>query len=522
LLGAGFLLALANPFGLLSRATDLQTRADLVRAWAQAILLVWIALGFGGLYQWVSHRWENPALLFAGSFASLIALGTLLLMLPRARSDPDTPVPLSTALFTATSAVCVTGLVVEETSDYWSREGQWIILALFQMGGLGIATLSAYLVRALGGRPSLRETVLQGRLLEHEVPGEIHKLLRTIILVTVAAEVLGAFLLSGLWAELSGSDQVFFGIFHSVSAFCNAGFSVQRHGLERMGHHWQVRWVVPGLIIVGGLGFGVLRNLGQDFTARVHGWWAQLRGVPAPLPGRGRWHLTTRLVLVTTLVLLAVGTVGIFLLELGNPKVNREGWAHHLDVAWFQAVTCRTAGFNTVPLKELGDPTKFFMIVLMFIGASPGSTGGGVKTVSVAVLTLVLWSAWRRRTDVEVAHRHIPLRMTRQALLILTVASTILVVLTLALTTVEALTNPEIQLVANKPTFLDYLFETASALGTVGLSTGVTPTLTPAGQFVLIVGMFVGRVGPFTLILAAAGREERLRYAYPQEGVVLG
>jgi trk system potassium uptake protein TrkH len=203
--------------------------------------------------------------------------------------------------------------------------------------------------------------------------------------------------------------------------------------------------------------------------------------------------------------------VGIFLLELGNPRVERTTW-ENLDVAWFHSVSCRTAGFNTVHLGQLADATKFLMVVLMFIGASPGSTGGGVKTVPAAVLALILRTTWRRRQDVELAHRRLPIHLTRQALLIITLAATILVLLTLALTTVEG----------GKEPFLSYLFEVASALGTVGLTTGITGHLGEPGRLVLIVGMFVGRIGPFTLVLAVARREEKLHYEYPEEGVALG
>ncbi|MCA8997899.1 MAG: hypothetical protein KDA80_12965 [Planctomycetaceae bacterium] len=486
----------------------------------EVVLLAYSAFGIVAGLRRVSSGGINPAFLLVLSFVLLISVGTGILMLPICRETSEfeahTGAPFLTALFTATSAACVTGLIVEHTGNYWSFVGQLVILMLFQVGGLGIMTFGAFFAAIAGRNVRLSEFATLRDLFSTEGLGDLRRLIFVILGYTLFLELIGAILLMGLWSDLPWGQRVFMSVFHSVSAFCNAGFALTEDSFVGMAHHWQVRYAIPLLIIVGGLGFAVVYNLQQYVSIALQ---RILDREPFRLPHkRPRIRLTTRLVLVTTGVLLVAGTLGIYLLERTAADHHRIAW----DDAWFQSVTFRTAGFNTVDLGQLQPGTKLLGILLMAIGASPGSTGGGMKTTVFAVTFVGLISVMRGRERVEVFGRTLPAINLNRALAILFVTLISVMTTTLLLVTFEK--RPDY--------FLDHMFEAASAVGTVGVSStipldngemgSVTSSLSTPSRIVIIFAMFLGRVGPLTLLLALAGEGPSIRYEYPSEKVTLG
>lgn len=463
----------------------------------------------------VSSRGWNPALIVAASFLILITIGTVLLMFPSARvqglSDKESETaPFLVALFTSTSACCVTGLTVVPTGSYWSRTGHTIIMFLFQIGGLGILTFGAFFAAAFGRTMQFRESVTFSEMLESHQRGDVRRLLLAILGITIFTELTGAFFLSGLWPELPWGDRIFHSIFHSISGYCNAGFSLMDDNLLNMGHHWQVWGVMPALIIIGGLGFAVNYNFMlygithfSNFSVRK-----PLFNHPTQ---KVRLTISSRLVFITTLFLLVSGTLGIYLLE--SIHLQKEvSSAELLNSSWFQSVSFRTAGFNTIDLGELQPQSKLFAVLLMFIGASPGSTGGGVKTVVFALALLSVWSLLKGRDRVEIMGRTIPGTLINRSLTIISLGILVLMSSTLLVVLFEN----------RQDIFLDHLFETTSAFATVGVSTGITADLTTPSHWVIILTMFIGRVGPLTALIALTNRGPSYRYSYPEESVNLG
>ncbi|MCA9108823.1 MAG: hypothetical protein KDA52_02650 [Planctomycetaceae bacterium] len=464
----------------------------------------------------------NPAFLLVGSFIGLVSVGTLLLMLPRARVRPPVGpaqgAPFVTALFTATSASCVTGLIVEDTPTYWSREGQLVILGLFQIGGLGIMTFGAFFGLIAGRNIGLKEHATLSDLLDSEGLGNVRQLLGAILAFTLAMEIVGAISLSGLWSDQPLGERVFLSLFHSVSSFCNAGFALTENSFVGMAHLWQVGGVLALLIIVGGLGFAVLFDVARFTQHQVQG----RRKAVGLLHERPlvRLTLTTKIVLTSTIILLLGGTATFLLLE----RHSSDGMSESLSIAdaWFQSVTFRTAGFNTVDLGQLQPASKLLGILLMYIGASPGSTGGGVKTIAFSIAVLGLLSVVRGRRHIECFGRTLPDILMHRALAVMFLSLMLIMVTTALLVFYED--QPEY--------FLDYMFEATSAVGTVGVSStieadsgamvSVTQSLSTPSRLLIILAMFLGRVGPLTLLLAIAGQASPARYQYPEERVTLG
>lgn len=463
----------------------------------------------------VSSRGWNPALIVVTSFLVLISIGTLLLMLPSARvQDPEAQTvesaPFLIALFTSTSASCVTGLIIVPTGTYWSRTGHTIIMFLFQIGGLGILTFGAFFAAAFGRSMQIRESVTFSEMLESNQRGDIRRLLLAILGITIFTELAGAFCLMGLWPELPVMERFYFSLFHSISGYCNAGFSLMDDNLLGMGHHWQVWGVMPALIIIGGMGFAV--NYNFLLYGITH--FSNLR-IRKPLfhhpTQKVRLTISSRLIFYTTLFLLVGGTVGLYLLESFHASEELSTW-ERLNVAWFQSVTFRTAGFNTVDLGEFQPQSKLFAILLMFIGASPGSTGGGVKTAVFALALLSVWSLLKGRDRVEIMGRTIPNTLIHRSLTIISLGILVLMSSSLLIVLFEN----------DQSIFLNHLFEATSAFATVGVSTGITADLTTPSHWVLILTMFIGRVGPLTALIALSNRGPAYRYHYPEEPVNLG
>lgn len=439
----------------------------------------------------------NPPQIIILSFLITIFIGAILLSLPWATRDGERLSTLD-ALFTATSATCVTGLVVKDTGNFFSLFGQLVILGLFQVGGLGIMTLSTLFAIILGRKLTIKENVvIQGALDHHKIEG-LTVLIKYILLITLSIEIIGAAFLSLRWIHLdimAPFEAIYQGIFHSISAFCNAGFSLFRNSFFRFRDDLYVNLVMSSLIILGGLGFVVL----LDFP--------KFRFWPKK---RVKLSLQTKIVLTTTAFLVIIGSILFILLENTNSLANLSV-GERIMSAWFQSITTRTAGFSTLPIEKLAVPTLLVIIFLMFIGASPGSTGGGIKTSTFCILLATLRAMMRNRNEVSLFGRTLPREVTRKVIIIFILGLAWIFTFTLLLSIVEK----------GKP-FINILFEVTSAFGTVGLSTGITANLSSLGKILIVLTMFVGRIGPLTLALAVALREERIVYKYPEERVMVG
>lgn len=490
-----------------------KTELNDLLVWSEFALWMRVLASMLYVVRYVAAARGNPAVVFVASFGLLILIGTLLLMLPICRVPSEGGVevvgaPPLVALFTATSASCVTGLTLVDTGTYWSRTGQAIILALIQLGGLGVMTFGAFF--ALGQRRGflVREGVFMGKLLEADDATALRKMIASIFIFTFASEAIGALLLSTMPAEGDLQERGWFGLFHSVSAYCNAGFSLLPKNLEGCEMRWQVGGVIAPLIILGGLGFDVLRNVTQVVFASVR---RRLTPANGELGSRPRLTVTSRLVLVTTLGLLVAGAALFFVLEAGG-VLRGEPLQQRLAHSWFQTVTFRTAGFNTVDFSRTQPSTRLVAIGMMFIGASPGSTGGGIKTVVFSLMLLATAATVRGSERLEIAGRSIGDEFIRRAAAVVAMALVALLTSTLLVVMFEQ----------RGDLFLDHLFETTSALGTVGLSSVGTANLQPASQLVIVATMFFGRVGPLTVLVALTRRRTEPKYSYPSERVMLG
>ena len=433
------------------------------------------------------------------SFAAVIAIGTVMLLLPRATSTGQS-MPFVDALFTATSATCVTGLIVVDTGSYFSRFGQAIILLLIQLGGIGIMSLVAFSAAAIGRGIGMRERAMLKDILDSNFIGEVTRLLRNIVLITVIFETAGVIVLTRIWARDFPNPMMtfYYSLFHSVSAFCNAGFSLFSNSLEGFRGRADVVLAFAVLIVLGGLGFIALSNLFRYFLGLVR------RDKPRP-----RLNLHTRIVLITSAILLVIGTIAFYAFEAGHSMRGFTGAEKALS-ALFSSVTARTAGFSTLSMGAIAVPSALIVVFLMFVGASSGGTGGGIKTNTFAVLIATLRSMLRARQDVEVFNRAIPRDIVTKAICVVLLSVGLVFATALVVSTYE------------RTGFTSILFETVSAFGTVGLSRGLTQGLTTPSKVAIIITMFLGRIGPLTLGLAISQRIHEQTYKYPTERVMIG
>jgi len=461
---------------------------------------------------------KNPTKTLIASFLVLIVAGGGLLMLPRASTGE--PLSFVDALFTATSATCVTGLVVKDTGQDFTFMGQIIILVLIQLGGLGIVVFGAVFALLLGQAFSIRESVAMQDVLSAQTLSRIGNMILFIFVATVTIEAIGAVLLYPMWDNIPGCQtdvhfRWFCSIFHSVSAFCNAGFGLFNDSLVRYSRQWQIYAVICPLIILGGLGFSVLYNLANIATDRIGRFFKRLLHRPHCLQMEipKRMRLQTKIVLTVSGLLIALGTVMLLLFE--QYASDRTGGRPDLLGAFFQSVTARTAGFNTVDIAGMTASSKIVLMMWMFIGGSPGSTAGGIKTVTLAVIIMTVVATLRKRGETEMFRRSVRLVVVGRAITVAMLFVAVLFTTTLALSVTESpLRSPS--------AMLDIMFEAASALGTVGLTTGVTPTLTGAGKIIIIVVMLIGRLGPLTLLAALTFNLKPIRYNYPDEAIIVG
>jgi trk system potassium uptake protein TrkH len=432
----------------------------------------------------------SPPQLFVSSFLLLILIGALgLKVLPGLYTGE--PLSWLDALFTATSAVCVTGLIVVDTATYFTTAGQAFILLLLQLGGLGIILFTTVIIIALGRRLSLRQELLVSQMAD--VVGEVRyrHLVRSIFLLTISFELVGALILFAVWFPERGLvDGAWSALFHSISAFCNAGFSVFSDSLMGYQQSPIVQLTIMTLIVVGGIGFLSLEEVYLVRKARRAG-------------RRLRLSLHSRLVFSTTLILIVVGWVFITGFEWSISFDSMPAWAKFMN-GLFASVTSRTAGFNTIDYADATESTNFLTILLMFIGGSPGSTAGGIKTTTVALIGLLAWCRFRGRSSTGLWGRSVPDETVNRAVGLFVVA------FGLVTTAIFVYTATESNVVAGGAiprNFLKHMFEAASAFNTVGLSMGLTQTLSATGRWVTIILMFLGRVGPLTFAAALARRQ---------------
>ena len=445
-------------------------------------------------------RGLSPAQFLAASFAGLIAIGTLLLALPIA-AEPGQTISLLDALFTSTSAVCVTGLIVVDTPRAFSTFGEVVIMLLIAAGGLGYMTLSTALAALFGRRLSLEERATLQESLNIDTGEGLRHFVLFVAKFALAFELSGAAILTLWWLQrYDFGHSAYYGLFHAVSAFNNAGFSLFSDNLMGFRGDVVVNLVISLLIIVGGLGF---------FT---------MREVLGLTRSNDRLTLHTKLVLVITGALLAYGTATILVLEWANPKTlgGLPVWEKVL-ASWFQSVSPRTAGFNTISIGDMTPAALFVVLALMFIGASPGSTGGGIKTTTFGVTVLALWSTVRGTGEPSLFYKRIGADVVGRAFFISLIAF-------LTLNFVAG-----IILMVEHSEFLPTVFETTSAFGTVGLSMGKPGSVlslaghySPAGKLLTTLMMFLGRVGPLTVVIALVQRRERARLRYPEGRVFIG
>ena len=450
---------------------------------------------------------SRPEWIVVRGFALAIAVGALILCLPLANSQGQWTDPL-TALFTATSALCVTGLTVVDIGTHYSVFGQCVILALIQVGGLGIMTFGTFLLILVGRRLGLRDEFVLIDSLGYDRIRGLPSLLKRAILFTITLELIGATVLACRLASHHAhtpGQALYAGLFHAVSAFCNAGHGLYRDSLIGLRGDPVIMLTMASLIILGGLGFLVLYDLS---SVRF---WRRNRLT------RGRLHLHTKIVLKATAVLLLAGWVLFMLLEWRGTLAPL-GVSDRVVVAFFHSVTPRTAGFYAVDLDLLQPATLLLTLVLMFIGGSPCSTAGGVKTTTIAVLLRVMIAMVRGKREVESHGRTVASRVVREALSIFLLAVVLIMCGFGLLLVVE---HPPV-LTSSLSAADELLFETVSAFGTVGLSTGITPYLTVWGRIIIILMMLMGRVGPLTLALVIGKKDERQVLRYPEEEVVVG
>jgi trk system potassium uptake protein len=435
----------------------------------------------------------HPAQILVVGFAGLILLGTLLLMLPFSTYEEGHGLGFIDALFEATSAVCVTGLVVVDTGTTFTVFGELVLLFLIQVGGLGFMTTGIFMFILLGKKIGLKERlVLQDSLNVFSLSGVV-KLVKRIILITLIVELVGAIILAIRWAsEMTIGKAIYYGVFHSISAFNNAGFGLEPDNLSKWAGDPAINLTITLLFITGGIGFTVVIDIWKKRSFR-------------------KLSLHSKIVLWMTLLLNIAGFLIILESEFHNPAtlgpmpLDDKLWA-----SYFQGVVTRTAGFNTIDIGQMTLSSQISMMAFMFIGASPGSTGGGIKITTFAIMLMMIWTVITNRHSVQIFKRRISWDLVNKSMSIGVTAMVFVFIIFFLLTyTEDAAMN-------------DILFETLSAFGTVGLSTGLTYELSPIGRVLITIMMFIGRLGPLTMAYALLKPRKDAKVRYAEEKVMIG
>lgn len=442
------------------------------------------------------QKWSTTKIIAVG-YVLVITIGTILLMLPVSGRNHE-PVPFMDAWFTATSATCVTGLVTHDTYTYWSSFGQAVLLVLIQIGGMGFMTIAISAMTLTRKKIGLSQRLLMQESVGAPQVAGVVRMSRLILGGTVFFEGLGALLLSFYYIPRLGFGKgLYFSVFHSISAFCNAGIDLMGYyqpssSLITAADSYLVGITIAGLILVGGIGFLV--------------WEDALRW---------KWHISryrlhSKVVLAAAVALVAGGTLFMFLFEYGKPSMEGKNLGEQILCSFFQAVTPRTAGFNTMDLNQLSPSSQMLMVCLMFIGGSPGSTAGGIKTTTMTILLLTIWTEFKKRKDVELFKRRVEGEVIRHAACILMFYGSLAFVSSMIICAVEGIGAKEV------------IFEVVSALCTVGLSLGITSEVGVLSHVILIFLMFIGRVGGITILIAFSSRFSAIPSKLPAEKIAVG
>lgn len=434
-------------------------------------------------------------------FIAVITLGALLLLMPFSTSDGTWSDPI-TALFTSTSAVCVTGLSVVDVGKYYSFWGQLCLVFLVQIGGLGYMTATTFLLILIGRRFGLKDKIALQQSLDKSGLDGVVQLVQSILATTILFELTGVFLLMLVFVPQFGfNDGLWSAVFHSINAFNNAGFSLYSDNLIGYRGSPLINLTIGGLIIFGGIGYQVI----MEFYL-----WARARFNKSPICTI--FSLNFKVVTSTTAILIILGTIAFLVMEYNNPETfGPLSLGQKVMAAWFQSVTPRTAGFNTIDIGKMTETSLFLTIALMFVGASPGSTGGGIKTTTFRILFSCTAAVLEGKEQVDCYQRQIPIALILKTISV--VFGSLMVVIVSA--SLVELANPELE-------FIQVLFEAVSAFGTVGLSTGITAKISAIGKLILIATMYIGRVGVLLLMSAAVGDPKPTTVKYPEESLLVG
>lgn len=453
----------------------------------------------------------NPAQLFIISFLTIIIIGGFLLMLPNTTYKG---ISLINSMFTSTSAVCVTGLVVVDTGNYFTEFGQIIIVILIQLGGIGIMTFASYFSYFFTGVSSYENQLVLREMTNTEKIGEVFSILKKIILVTFLIEGIGAILIfQSLDVTIIQSvyERIFFSVFHSISGFCNAGFSTLQNSFYESPYqfNYPIHIIIAVLIIFGGLGFPIVFNFLKYLQVKIKSFFLSLFRIKHNLFTPWLININTRIVLITSLILTVFGTLMFFIFEYDNTLSNHN-LVGKIITAFFQSVTTRTAGFNTVDTSSLTVTTLLIVLFLMWVGASPGSTGGGIKTSSLALAILNIISIAKGKSRLEVYKREISQTSINRAFAIM-----ILSIFGISISTIF------IYIFDSEKGLMNIFFECVSAYSTVGLSRGITTDLSNASKIILIFTMFIGRISMLTLLIAFFKKVSSERYRYPSDNILI-
>jgi trk system potassium uptake protein len=472
----------------------------------QVGLFFYLLIRLSFLIKYIYKIYFNPAILFVGSFGIFSLIGAFFLMLPRVTTHG---ISFIDALFTSTSAICVTGLTVLDTSKDFTQLGQTIILVLIQIGGLGILTFTSFFAYFFKESSSFREGMYVKDFTASENLQDVFKMAVRIVLFTLGLELAGAFFIYATIDHVTSVDnKVFFSIFHSISAFCNAGFSTSANGFydSSLRFDYSLQWVVIVLIIFGGLGYNIVFNIityFKNFFVNFFYGKKKFQSVRVVT-------LNSKLILVTTSILLVAGFVFFFFAEANYTLKEHTTVFGRITSAMFSSVTPRTAGFNTIDYTQVATPSLLFVMLLMWIGASPASTGGGIKTSTFAIATLNIFATAKGKKRIEINTREISSSTVNRAFAIICIS---LIVIGIAITLLLFF-EPE-------KTLMEIAFECFSAYSTVGLSMNVTPSLSYNSKIVIIIVMFIGRIGMLNLLFGMLGQMGQKFYQYPQENILI-
>ncbi|MDQ3193015.1 MAG: ATPase [Bacteroidota bacterium] len=470
----------------------------------QIYVLVIVALDLGTATSRITKLNLTPPTIFILSFVALIISGSGLLMLPEMTTIKGS-MPFFEALFTSVSASCVTGLIVVDTATYFTFRGHLVILVLMQLGGLSIISFATFLISFSGTAMGIKQQSMMQTFLSTDSLFSTRGLLNQIILMTLSIEIVGTIVIYFLWNPVlefeNANDKIFYSVFHAISAFNNAGFSLFTNGLFQnfVVDSYILHLALIVLIFLGALGYAPIKDLFSinSLRKRFDKPWKKLQ-------------LTTQIAFYSAILLVFVGAVAFFLLEKNNTLEGKR-LVESLITSLFQSVTARTAGFNTVDFAMVSTPMLIIFILLMFIGGSSGSTAGGIKTSTFTLLILSAYSTLRGKRSLELSHHSISYELLNRAFLIFLFASGIIFTGVFILT----ISDPHIPV-------LNLVFEEVSAFATVGLSTGITPTLSPVGKMVLMFSMFIGRVGILTLAFSLSKKVISRNYKYPSAHIMVG